>query len=96
MRSNYPNADATNGVCNRHDPSLGIHTESHVAFFRRVFIQQSDSTVIVEHDDRIKELDSMLAPVRLRFFRVPLKLHRRSLLIVCTVYTEQLPLVHCR
>src|SRR5229473_1232853 len=78
---------ATKGIGNCQHPSLGVRTECHVAFFRRVFIQQSDSTVIVEHDDRIKELDSVLAPVRFRLFRVPLKLHRLSLLIVCTVYT---------
>jgi len=48
----------------------------------------SDSTVIVERDDRIKELDSVLVPVRFRLFRVPLKPYRHSFLIVCTVYTQ--------
>src|SRR6266849_925468 len=52
-------------------PSLGVHPERHVAFFRGLLIQQSDSTVIIEHDDRNTELDSVLPPVRPCLFGSP-------------------------
>src|SRR6266849_2053467 len=52
-------------------PSLGVHPERHVAFFRGLLIQQSDSTVVIELDDRNTELDSVLPPVRPCLFGFP-------------------------
>jgi hypothetical protein len=71
---------------------LGVDPECHVAALRRKLIHWRDSAIVVEDDDRIKKLDSKLAPVRLCLPRVRLELTPLTLNSVHTVHCFQPPL----